>query len=682
MKSLAALSLCLLAAATALGQGRFYVRAGATGDGSSWGQASGDLAGLMATAVTGTEIWVQEGTYYPTACMGPCTDADRLASFRLRRGVRVVGGFSGSETDAAAATPTNVTILSGDIGRAGDPSDNVYSVVYCLDCGRDAALANVTITGGNANRPQSNITQRGAAGAGVYLDGAQGRVASPTLTDCAVVNNDSRGQGGGLYLNGFSGGEASPRLERCLVAFNTSRADGGGMYVLALEGTASPLLTETTLRRNGTVNPGTSSGQSGAALYVSATAGTADVRLDRCLLTRNSADISTPGFGNGNASANGGAVYLAAAAANPNLRLTATNTVLSHNTAYSGGAVYNNRGTVSFTNVSVVGNRALGTGGSGAGLYINAGTASVANAVFADNEVPNNGSAGRDFRFVNGALAVRHTLLAAESRAAAFSCSTPGCGNDAYDEGPGVIYGAAPVLVDPAADVPEFQATSPAQDAGDDALVVAGSGDYYGHTRIAGAAVDLGAVERGGGALPVELVAFDAAPDGGAVRITWTSSSEVDLAGYRVLRSDDGADFSQIGETLAMGSGEYAFTDRTARPGRTYYYRLRSVDHDGSYDLSAIVSATLDAGADNEVALAEVFPNPASTEVRLTLTPRDDARAVYATLYDATGRKVRLWALTTDGEHALPVTDLPEGAYVLHLAEGDDRSATPLLIRH
>ena len=681
MRILLASTLTLLAAATALGQGRHYVRAGATGDGSSWTQASGDLAGLMAGAVPGTEIWVQAGTYYPTVCMGSCSDADRLASFRLRAGVRVVGGFSGSETDAAEASPTNVTVLSGDIGRVNDPSDNAYTVVYCRDCGTDAALSNLTITGGYADRSGSNVTQRGAAGAGVYLDGSQGRVASPTLTDCSIVNNDSRGQGGGLYLNGFSDGAASPRLVRCLVAFNTARADGGGMYVLALDGTASPRLQETTFRNNGTVNPGSSSGQSGAAIYVSAADGVADVRLNRCLLTRNSADISTPGFNNGNASANGGAIYLVASRLNPDLRLTATNTVFSHNTSYSGGAVYNNRGHVTFHNVSVVGNRALGTGGSGGGLYINGGIAEVANAVFADNEVPSNSSAGRDFRFVNGRLEVRHTLLAAGSRAEAFSCSNPSCANDAFVEGAGVRYGAPPMLIDAAADIPEFQATSPALDAGDDAIVPVGSGDYYGHNRIAGAAVDLGAVERGGAALPVELTAFTAAPAEGGIRLAWTSASEVDLAGYRLLRSEDGLAFSEIGQTLAMGRGDYTYTDRTARPGRTYYYRLRSVDTDGSDDLSSVVSVSLPE-EDGRAIEAVVYPNPASTEIRLALAPRDHARTVYATLYDATGRKVRLWPLTTDGDHVLPVTDLPEGPYVLHLAEGERRATSPLVIRH
>ena len=685
MKLLYTLALTFVSAAVAHGQGRVYVSPGATGDGRSWSEATGDLAAAMASAVTGTEIWVAQGTYVPTACMNGCDDADRRVSFRLRPGVSVTGGFTGGETDAAEADPANATVLSGDIGRLGDPSDNSYTVVLCDDCGDASAMSNLTVTGGNADRAGGNPTERGRAGAGLYLDASDGGVASPTFTAVSVVDNDSHGQGGGIYLNGFRDGDASPTFERCFIAFNTARSDGGGVYVLALEGKSSPTFRNTTLRSNGTVNPGNSSGQSGAAIHVSATDGRAEVTLARCLVTRNAADISTPGFANGNSSANGGAVYLTSQRANPNMRLTVVNTVLSHNSAYSGGAVYNNRGVVAFANVSTVANRALGSGGSGAGLYINAGTATVTNSLSWGNAVPNNPGAGRDFRFVNGTLAVSYTLLEAPDRASAFSCSNPSCSNDAFDEGTGVLYGRNPMIVDVDADVPELQATSPALDAGSNAAAdaAAAGGDFFGADRIHGTTVDLGAVERGAGPLPVELAAFAAEANGDHVRLSWTSVSEVALAGYRILRRGAGeTDFVEIGETIAMGSGDYGFADRTARPGVTYYYRLRSVDTDGTTDLSTAVAATLPEDAGTPAIVAEVFPNPASTEVRLRLAPRDNARTVYATLFDATGRKVRLWPLTADGEHVLPVTDLPEGAYALRLSEGGEHSTTPLLIRH
>lgn len=683
--------ICLTALASALittlasGQGRIFVMPDGEGVGTSWEDATGDLACAMESAEFGTEIWVAQGTYVPAGCED-CVDADRSASFRLRPGVRVTGGFLGDETEASAADPANVTVLSGDIGAAGDPSDNAFNVLFCDGCGRDAALANLTITGGNANRFARDLSARGLAGAGVYLDASDGRVASPKFSSCAIVSNDSHGQGGGIYLNGAGGGQASPTFEHCLIAFNTSRADGGGLYALARDGETSPSFTDTQIRSNGTINPGNSNGQSGAGAYFLATGGRAAVTLDRCLVTRNSTDISSPGHNNGNASANGGGFYLTAADFNPELSLTARNTVISHNASYSGGAVYNNRGHVSLTNVSIVANRALGSGGSGGGLYLNAGTAALTNGLSYGNRVPNNEGIGQDLRFVNAILDVDHTLFEAISHAAAFSCARGDCANDVFNAGEGMIYGADPLFVDIEADVPVPQATSPAIDAGDDAQGDTPGGDYLGDARLANLHTDLGAVELADAPLPAELLHVHAKPtDGSAIRVTWASRSEVNLAGYRVLRSEtgDAGDFVEIGSVFAMGSGDYAHLDRAPVPGTTYYYQLQSVDGDGIGHASEVVAAAAEQSAVASAdLLAEVYPNPTSGQVSLRLAARDNARTVYATLFDAIGRKLHLWPLTSDGEHVLSLSAFEDGQYVLHLMEGEHEQSMTLLVRH
>jgi hypothetical protein len=76
----------------------------------------------------------------------------RTATFQMKSGVALYGGFSGTETarnqrDWAA----NVTILSGDIGAEGDNSDNSYHVVTANNTDASAVLDGFTISGGNAN---------------------------------------------------------------------------------------------------------------------------------------------------------------------------------------------------------------------------------------------------------------------------------------------------------------------------------------------------------------------------------------------------------------------------------------------------------------------------------------------------------------------------------------------------
>lgn len=122
-----------------------YVDASATGtnSGSSWTNAYTSLATALVQAVSGKQIWVAEGTYYPT------TGTDRTATFTLVAGVSVYGGFSGTETSLDERdTSANPTILSGDIDGNGILDEqNSYHVVTGVD---DAILDGFTIEMGYA----------------------------------------------------------------------------------------------------------------------------------------------------------------------------------------------------------------------------------------------------------------------------------------------------------------------------------------------------------------------------------------------------------------------------------------------------------------------------------------------------------------------------------------------------
>jgi len=101
-----------------------YVDASATGanDGTSWADAFTDLQDALAAAVSGDEIWVAAGTYYP--------GQNRAASFHLKSGVAIYGGFPPGGGDFASRDwENNPTILSGDIGTPGNDSDHRYHVV-------------------------------------------------------------------------------------------------------------------------------------------------------------------------------------------------------------------------------------------------------------------------------------------------------------------------------------------------------------------------------------------------------------------------------------------------------------------------------------------------------------------------------------------------------------------------
>ena len=95
---------------------------------------------------------------------------------------------------------------------------------------------------------------------------------------------------------------------------------------------------------------------------------------------------------------------------------------------------------------------------------------------------------------------------------------------------------------------------------------------------------------RFGSPLPVQLSAFHPKrSETETVLITWTTESELDNAGFNLLRSQQrNGTFVVITPTLILGAGTsaekhtYDFTDTTAKPNVVYYYRIEDVSFAGT----------------------------------------------------------------------------------------------------
>ncbi len=91
-------------------------------------------------------------------------------------------------------------------------------------------------------------------------------------------------------------------------------------------------------------------------------------------------------------------------------------------------------------------------------------------------------------------------------------------------------------------------------------------------------------LKRGGDPLPVTLSHFSAERTDAGVILKWTTESELNNAGFNILRSQkkDGT-FKVINSKIIQGAGttgernEYTWTDTTAKPNTVYYYRIEDV---------------------------------------------------------------------------------------------------------
>jgi hypothetical protein len=100
----------------------------------------------------------------------------------------------------------------------------------------------------------------------------------------------------------------------------------------------------------------------------------------------------------------------------------------------------------------------------------------------------------------------------------------------------------------------------------------------------------------------VDLVSFSAAPEGGAVRLTWETATEIDNLGFHLYRSTSpSGPWSRLNNSLiptqnpgASFGAIYSWLDEDVEPNVTYYYRLEDVDASGKVTSHGPVEATLD----------------------------------------------------------------------------------------
>jgi predicted outer membrane repeat protein len=118
---------------------------GGANNGSSWVNAFVDLQDALASASSGTELWIADGIYSPDLGAEKVY-RDRDETFTLKNGVSLYGGFAGHETGLKERDPAvNESILSGDLFRndaASGFTDNSYHVVTAT-----AIEAGVTLDG-------------------------------------------------------------------------------------------------------------------------------------------------------------------------------------------------------------------------------------------------------------------------------------------------------------------------------------------------------------------------------------------------------------------------------------------------------------------------------------------------------------------------------------------------------
>ena len=165
--------------------------------------------------------------------------------------------------------------------------------------------------------------------------------------------------------------------------------------------------------------------------------------------------------------------------------------------------------------------------------------------------------------------------------------------------------------------------------------------------------------------LPINLADIIVIKQGKTIQTAWRTSTELNTSHFIIQRSTDGSSFTDIGTVKAIGSGAngYSFIDTHPNNGINYY-RLESVDKDGSSSYSKVVSIQLTV----DRLPFTVVPNPA----RDIVTVKGNHIASVQVI-DNLGRVVKTFSLKDATNPMLSVGGLPAGMYHLQVQTTDGK---------
>jgi type IX secretion system substrate protein len=185
--------------------------------------------------------------------------------------------------------------------------------------------------------------------------------------------------------------------------------------------------------------------------------------------------------------------------------------------------------------------------------------------------------------------------------------------------------------------------------------------------------------------LPVYLLSFNAAlENSNSVMLNWATSSERNASHFVIQRSIDGDNFddeaivfTEQGNSSSVRNYNYADNIISVNSS-LIYYRLKMVDIDGNFNYSEVEVIRL--GKQQQQNLV-TFPNPASSEVRVTIPSDWQNKTVAYSIYNLNGSLVKQKVNSNAGQtESFYIADLPAGLYVIKAATGNE-TATQKFIK-
>ena len=189
--------------------------------------------------------------------------------------------------------------------------------------------------------------------------------------------------------------------------------------------------------------------------------------------------------------------------------------------------------------------------------------------------------------------------------------------------------------------------------------------------------------------LPVQLVSFTTKKTGNAkdVLVQWNTSSEINVNHFEVEVAKGNVGYQQnqfvkITEVNSLGNStqdrQYSFTDLENGKSGVRYYRLKTIDNDGSFTYSATRSVVF-----NDEIKWQINPNPSTGKFNLTYQA-NDGLDITVKVFDVNGKTIKVYQSIATGFVQKINIDIAEpkfasGLYLLDVTVGEKHQSFKLI---
>lgn len=168
------------------------------------------------------------------------------------------------------------------------------------------------------------------------------------------------------------------------------------------------------------------------------------------------------------------------------------------------------------------------------------------------------------------------------------------------------------------------------------------------------------------------------------IKVDWSTSKETNVDHFVIERSTDAINFYPVANHAATGNSQivqnYFINDYAVLPNINYYYRIKAVKTDGSFEYTHSVVASLKKEGNTQT--INLFPNPiiegnATLEITSTIDKESSIR-----VFDAIGQLIYTKKLDIQkgiNTYSIETQDWSSGIYYIHINSAQSATVKELI---